>query len=953
MKIGKEGIVVKADFSSVLVKGLEGVMVYTEKTGKGESIKHPISPAELGVDGERAYYKLVADMQNSVTGLVVSPIDLITKRIEDAGYTVAEVTGRKYMMTFQRVAKADATVLREGKPLMISDFNLFRYADKVIFDWQKEAIIGSEEHWDTLKDIDLQAHAAFGDKKDRIEGMAYLHFFNGSSDWYVHEINSDGVMFGYAVLNGDWQMAEWGYTSLEELKDSDDWNLNLDFYWTPKSIYSIIENQGSNGGLSGVDDEDEDTVLMGIVTNKKKIDKVRAFRGFNNNEIDVLLINQTGATGASAHAVTNMKVLKPDVKQRVMIVCQAELDINKEVQKRGRINRTGQIFLPIYDYVTSAIPAEKRFMMMLQKKLKSLDANTTSNQKNSEDLMNSPDFLNKYGDKVVYDFLEDNRSFADAVGIKDATPKLNIAHKVSGRVAVLKVKEQEEFYDSILDDYRNKVKREIEAGTFDLELETMDLDAVTLEKKYAAVGKGGRSAFGDNTYLELCEINNLTKPFTYDELINAKTSGLDGKTKDEHTAELVEYVTANFEQQFKSLEIKYENSLAGKLKAVATKAKALKKLGTGIDEYIQTENEKAINETNAKKVSEINTLNAAKNGIIDKINHFYIGRLVYVPLGNTQKALGVVVSAEINRKKKKVNFASVEFGIAVASSLRKITRSMKNEDLTELLAIIGQSTTIQPFMEGQLKELWIQGIKANLSDRTERHIYTGNIMQSYDLKDVKDSYGAKLIDYTTKDGKVLKGLLMPQSYTDKVKEGGFDATATEGKFINIPILKAFKIISAMTKNQQIGSGDGTFTFSKTSSGQFGLTVTNGAGRSIYTDNELIDLSVSTSSTGERRFVQTSGKWVADFERENLLGVCMVLDKNHNATIQATADQLSYVESEIIDSDKGSNEVKTLPVVNTPPINPQITPTINDDDLELELELEAEAVLLLQKQALQF
>lgn len=84
-----------------------------------------------------------------------------------------------------------------------------------------------------------------------------------------------------------------------------------------------------------------------------------------------------------------------------MIVLQAELDINTEVQKRGRINRTGQILKPIYDYVTSAIPAEKRLMMMLQKKLKSLDANTTSNQKQSTKILDVPDFLNKYGDKIV------------------------------------------------------------------------------------------------------------------------------------------------------------------------------------------------------------------------------------------------------------------------------------------------------------------------------------------------------------------------------------------------------------------------------------------------------------------------------------------------------------------------------------------------------------------------
>src|SRR5690606_19438350 len=117
---------------------------------------------------------------------------------------------------------------------------------------------------------------------------------------------------------------------------------------------------------------------------------------FNNNEVDVLMINQSGATGASAHAIATSKVKPNEVKQRVMIVLQAELDINKEVQKRGRINRTGQLMPPIYDYVISSVPAELRLMMMLQKKLKSLDANTTSNQKSSEDLLKSDDFLNKY-----------------------------------------------------------------------------------------------------------------------------------------------------------------------------------------------------------------------------------------------------------------------------------------------------------------------------------------------------------------------------------------------------------------------------------------------------------------------------------------------------------------------------------------------------------------------------
>ena len=46
----------------------------------------------------------------------------------------------------------------------------------------------------------------------------YMHFFIGGSDWYITEFDGDDTMFGYAILNDDTEMAEWGYVSLSELK---------------------------------------------------------------------------------------------------------------------------------------------------------------------------------------------------------------------------------------------------------------------------------------------------------------------------------------------------------------------------------------------------------------------------------------------------------------------------------------------------------------------------------------------------------------------------------------------------------------------------------------------------------------------------------------------------------------------------------------------------------------
>jgi hypothetical protein len=51
------------------------------------------------------------------------------------------------------------------------------------------------------------------------EKLIYLHFFLGSSDWFVAEFDGDDTFFGFVCLNGWKEFAEWGYISFKELKD--------------------------------------------------------------------------------------------------------------------------------------------------------------------------------------------------------------------------------------------------------------------------------------------------------------------------------------------------------------------------------------------------------------------------------------------------------------------------------------------------------------------------------------------------------------------------------------------------------------------------------------------------------------------------------------------------------------------------------------------------------------
>ena len=50
------------------------------------------------------------------------------------------------------------------------------------------------------------------------EKQIHLHFFIGGCDWFAAEFDGEDLFWGYAILNNDYQMAEWGYFSFTELK---------------------------------------------------------------------------------------------------------------------------------------------------------------------------------------------------------------------------------------------------------------------------------------------------------------------------------------------------------------------------------------------------------------------------------------------------------------------------------------------------------------------------------------------------------------------------------------------------------------------------------------------------------------------------------------------------------------------------------------------------------------
>lgn len=74
--------------------------------------------------------------------------------------------------------------------------------------------------------------------------IIYMHFFLGGCDWYAAEYQPEKRnFFGYAILNQDYQNAEWGYFNYDELRSVNIRGIEVDrdLHWEPKKV-SQIEN---------------------------------------------------------------------------------------------------------------------------------------------------------------------------------------------------------------------------------------------------------------------------------------------------------------------------------------------------------------------------------------------------------------------------------------------------------------------------------------------------------------------------------------------------------------------------------------------------------------------------------------------------------------------------------------------------------------------------------------
>jgi hypothetical protein len=445
---------------------------------------------------------------------------------------------------------------------------------------------------------------------------------------------------------------------------------------------------------------------------------------FNRGDLDVIIANQAGATGLSVHSSEKFT----DQRPRHMMVVQPNADINIFMQMLGRINRTGQVNLPVYSVLTLNLPAEKRPQAVLAKKMKSLNANTSADTESNTSI-DAPDMLNKYGDKVIFEYLLENPEYYDMLAIdqpqerRDDNGEIEVdegfALKVTGRLALLEVEQQREFYDAVEPAYLEMIDYLDKTGQNDLETRTLDFDAKTESSVVISPGKVAGSVFGGDAVLETLDIKRQGTPPTIDQVLDKGRKTLKD-AKVESSASFVGSIVAQAEKHESKYTAKLDARIEKMLEQDADPATAL----------------------DAKAA-----FNQSKNRHSELITRFSLGTGWRLRIGGDEM-IGIVTDIQIR---------GVEKGNPYAPSKTTFT-FMVNSGLVQIKVPMTQLRNDWMQLDPRnIKNTFTEETNTDLRER--RLVVSGNLLSG--LAAISPNKG-QVIAFSREDGTVDQGILLPK-----------------------------------------------------------------------------------------------------------------------------------------------------------------------------------------------
>jgi hypothetical protein len=462
-----------------------------------------------------------------------------------------------------------------------------------------------------------------------------------------------------------------------------------------------------------------------------------------NGPIDVLVINSAGATGISLHASVDAF----DQRPRHMIVLQPHGDISVFMQLLGRIHRTGQVLWPSFTMLASGIPAEKRILAMLKKKLNSLKSNTSGGSNSTA--MDGVDFINMYGDVSTAEYLEEHPDIQAFLGTtKYADPAeaagTDLAHKASGTAGLLSSADQKEFFDSIEASYIAAIELKNATGTNALARRSLPLQAEIIKENLIEEGLDSSNPFLSDVVMAQFNVDIIGSIPTVQNIKDDLEQGLNGRTAQD--------VVDEIESDLSSVYIEVRNQIILKQQAVDAEIKN------------PDATEKDIAEANKRKTAldtQFATLNDRKDKTLTALKTIYaIGNGFDSFEVNNVPASAVVVGIKVD--KARIGKSKTGNPYSPSNFQVIIRRNIPEDRVSPTLATLEGNTILHssPTRFPVLEDMF--ALKSVTGGRTTRYIALGNILKAAVLF---SEDGGEIAKFTlSQGGDEVTGLVMPAKY---------------------------------------------------------------------------------------------------------------------------------------------------------------------------------------------
>jgi len=687
-------------FADLYQRYLEKQRWVTIKDARGQKNQRRLTDQELGPGLVNMFNEIGQEIANSGFGSApISPIDYMHNELRKAGYKTDEITGRTITLNYSEVGVGEA---REETKF---SFKTLEQGEQKT-EWYS-AYANAKPYQMQGNDFDVGKVIAddnSGSNRAVIVGRVKESKEKNGNLYFVAKNLKTGELF----VSSPPMSFPTGETAEVD-----------------KNYQSELDGFSKARGASSAGPK--------ITSRSANIrQRVNAVRGFNNGDIDVIILNQAGSTGLSLHASSKVK----DKKKRHMIIVQAEKNIDTHMQMLGRVHRTGQVIAPAYSQMMADVPAEMRPAAVLLKKMASLNANTTASRKSSVTAEGVVDFMNDYGGQVVQEYLRDNPDVLEAIGgnkiislVEDSSEATeDDIRKFTGYVPILPIKQQEEIYKDLIDRYNELLERENTMGTNKLEAKAVDLDAETLNTRQITEDKGDPSIFAAPANMEQVNVKRTVKPYSSKEVNGLIEESLDGKSAHQIARENIE--------DLRDRMIPWAKERIAKMEAQPNA------------DHLQIEAQK-------------NLLNMILGNTKAALETYQIGMSVSI-----KDKLGMIVYGVITDIKPAKRTAN-----PAAGSDWKMTIALANGDAKSLNLTFSQlGTKYQLAREDQinwfnpetqqLEYISVLAVfdKGTTARREKRWMVTGNILAGY------AKFPGQIITYTRKDGTTGQGVLMNRQF---------------------------------------------------------------------------------------------------------------------------------------------------------------------------------------------